>query len=162
MELRTLLLSGEYQWEGNPPATPEDLASLEAAFPVPLPTDYLSLLQLSDGGEAELSGYPEYVRIWPAMQSINLNDGYLVSHWLPGFIGFGDDGSEEMVGFDTRLGEPYPVCAVPVAPMEWKTAMGKVMDFGAFISQLLPREQDAEQTAAGDGIPPSGMAAPEQ
>jgi hypothetical protein len=138
LDLKSLLLSGKYKWAGNPPATPEDIAALEAEFLVPLPTDYLSLLRLSDGGEAELSGYPDYVRIWPALTSINFNDGYQVSHWLPGFIGFGDDGGLEMVGFDTRHGEPYPVCAIPFAPMEWNAAMGQVTDFNAFIRQLLP------------------------
>ena len=144
MDIRSLILSGGFQWEGNPPAVPDDIAALEAAFPVPLPTDYLSLLRVSDGGEAELSGYPTYVRIWPALKSINYNDGYQVSHWLLGFIGIGDNGGPDMVGFDTRQGEPYPVCSVPFAPMEWEAAMGRVPDFGAFISQLLPRESDAE------------------
>jgi SMI1 / KNR4 family (SUKH-1) len=139
MNLRSLLLSGDYQWEGNPPATAEDIAALEAAFPVPLPTEYLSLLRFSDGGEAKLSGYPTYVRIWTALQSINFNDGYQVSHWLPGFIGFGDNGGPDMVGFDTREGEPYPVCSVPFAPIEWESAVGRISDFREFISQLKPK-----------------------
>jgi hypothetical protein len=151
VDLRSLLLGGDYQWEGNPPATPEDIAALEAAFPVPLPADYLALLRLSDGGEAGLSGYPTYVRLWPALKVIDHNEGYQVSHWLPGFIGFGDNGGPDMVGFDTRHGEPYPVCSVMFAPMEWEGAMGQVADFRAFISQLLPRERGAKSGDAANG-----------
>jgi hypothetical protein len=142
VELRSLLLSGRYKWEGNLPAKPEDIATLEAAFPVPLPTDYLSLLRLSDGGDAELSGYPCYVRIWFALKPVDFSDGYQVSRWLPGFIGLGDNCGPDMVGFDTRRGEPYSVCAIPFAPMEWSAAMGQITDFNAFIRQLVPIAED--------------------
>ena len=103
-----------------------------------LPSEYLVLLRLSDGGEGEFDGYPGYVRVWSALSAINFNDGYQVQHWLPGFVGFGDDGGDQMVGFDTRNGEPYTVSAIPCAPMRWTLAMGTVADFGAFIRQLLP------------------------
>ena len=137
MDLRALILGGAHQWSGNPPATEEDIAALIAATSVPLPSEYLDLLRLSDGGHAELSGYPSYVRIWSARQAIDNNEGYEVARWLPGFVGFGDNGGPDMVGFDTRAGPPYPVCAVLFAPMEWEAAMGRVADFPTFIQQLL-------------------------
>jgi hypothetical protein len=140
LDLETLLLAGGHRWDGNPPAAEQDLAALIAASPVPLPSEYLALLRLSDGGSASLAGYPSYVRVWPAQTAIEYNRDYEVQHWLPGFVGFGDNGGPDMVGFDTRQGEPYPVCAVPFAPMEWEAAMGRVSDFGAFIRQLLPVE----------------------
>jgi hypothetical protein len=89
---------------------------------------------------ARTSGYPGYVRIWPAQTAIEYNREYEVQRWLPGFVGFGDNGGPDMVGFDTRRGEPYPVCAVPFAPMVWEDALGEVADFGAFIRLLLPIE----------------------
>lgn len=140
MELRLLLLDGGHKWAGNPPASEEDLAVLIAESPVPLPAEYLALLRLSDGGDAAMSGYPTYVRIWPARTAIEYNRDYEVQRWLPGFVGIGDNGGSDMVGFDSRRGEPYPVCAVPFAPMEWEAAMGQVPDFGTFIRQLLPIE----------------------
>ena len=140
MDIRTLLLGGGHQWDVQPPATERDLAALVAASPRPLPTEYLALLRLSDGGTAMMAGYPSYVRIWPARGAVEDNRDYEVPRWLPGFVAFGDNGGPDMVGFDTRRGEPYPVCAVPFAPMEWKAAMGIVPDFGAFIRQLLPAE----------------------
>ena len=105
-----------------------------------MPAEYLACLRLSNGGQASLSGFPSYVRIWPARTAIEYNRDYEVQRWLPGFVGFGDNGGGEMVGFDTRQGQPYPVCAVPFAPMEWQAAMGRVPDFAAFIRQLLPLE----------------------
>jgi hypothetical protein len=143
LELRTLLLGGGYKWDGHAPAAEEDIAALVAASPVPLPAEYLALLRLCDGGHASLSGYPSYVRIWPARTAIEYNLDYEVQRWLPGFVGFGDNGGSDMVGFDTRRGEPYPVCAVPYTPMEWEAAMGQEHDFGAFIRQLLPTRGEA-------------------
>jgi SMI1 / KNR4 family (SUKH-1) len=138
MELRNLLLDGGHQWEGNPAATEESVADMIASFAVPLPPEYLALLRLCDGGDAHLSGYPSYVRIWPARTVIEYNQDYQVERWLPGFIGFGDNGGTDMLGFDTRKGPPYRVCAIPFAPMEWEAAMGEMADFSAFIRNLLP------------------------
>ena len=147
MDLRKLLQDGGHQWDGNPPAAEDDIAALVSSCPVPLPSEYLTLLQLSDGGDALLSGYPTYVRIWSARTAIEYNRDYEVQRWLPGFIGFGDNGGPDMVGFDTRSGQPYRVCAIPFAPMEWEAAMGDVSDFTAFIRQLLPREiQDTKRS----------------
>lgn len=141
MQLQALLLNGGHQWVGNPPASEEDIATLVAASPVALPTDYLTLLRLNDGGTAMLGGYPSYVHVWPARTAVEYNRDYEVQKWLPGFVGIGDTGGPDMVGFDTRHGQPYPVCAVPFAPMEWKSALGQVPDFGTFIGQLLPVEE---------------------
>ena len=152
MELRTLLLGGGHQWDGNPPATEEDVAALVAASPVPLPAAYLALLRLSDGGSASLSNYPGDVRIWSARTAVDYNDGYEVQRWHPGFIAFGDNEGPDMVGFDIRKGEPYPVCAVSFAPMEWSAALGTVPDFMAFIRQLLPVDvTQPELAATADG-----------
>lgn len=139
MELRILILGGGHQWDGNPPASELDIDALMASSPAPLPAEYLTLLRLSDGGHASLSGYPGYVRVWSAKAAVEYNRGYEVRQWLPGLVGFGDNGGPDMVGFDTRRGEPYPVCTVPFVPMEWAAAMGTVSDFGVFIRQLLPR-----------------------
>ena len=140
MDLRTLILGGGHQWHGNPPASDEDIAELVATSPVPLPTEYLELLRLSDGGHASLSGYPSYVRIWSSQIAIIYNRDYEVQKFAPKFIGFGDNGGPDMVGFDTRQGEPYSVCSIPFVPLELESSMGQVPDFGVFIRQLLPVE----------------------
>jgi hypothetical protein len=148
VELRTLILGGSHQWDGNPPASDEDIAALLAASSAKLPAEYLALLRLSNGGTAMLSGYPSYVRVWPARTAIEYNRDYQVQRWLPRFVGFGDNGGTDMVGFDTRRGEPYSVCAVPFAPMEWDAAMGVVSDFCAFIRQILPAPDPARDAGS--------------
>jgi hypothetical protein len=140
MDLRTIVLGGEHQWVGNPPATPEAVADLVAWSPVRLPSEYLGLLRLSDGGHASLSGYPSYSRIWQARTAVEYNRDYEIQRWLPGFVGFGDDGGPVIVGFDTRRGPPYPVRAVPFSPMEWASAVDVAADFEAFIRRMLSNE----------------------
>jgi hypothetical protein len=139
MDLQTLLISGQYQWDGNPPTPTADMTALIDATSVPLPSAYLELLRLSDGGEAKLSGFPSYVRIWSARMAIDFNNGYEVRQWVPGFIGIGDNGGGEMVGFDTRFGQPYRVCTIPLMPMSWDDAMGDPIDFLTFIQRLVPK-----------------------
>lgn len=149
MDLRTLLLSGDYQYEGDAPAAESSIAALVAATPVSLPCEYVELLRLSDGGEALMMGHPGYVRIWPALKAIENNRDYEVEKWLPGFIGFGDNGGPEMVGFDTRFGPPFRVCSIMFVPMEWEGAMGDVPNFGVFIQQLLKQGQSADPDECG-------------
>jgi SMI1 / KNR4 family (SUKH-1) len=143
MELR-LLLGGGYEWDGNPPAADDALAALVAWSPASLPAEYLELLRLSDGGHATRSDYPTYVRIWPARTAVEYNRDYEVQRWVPGLIGFGDDGGPAIVGFDTRSDPPYPVLAVPFVPMEFESAQRVAADFGQFIRQLVRRESGAE------------------
>ncbi len=137
MDLRSLLLSGKYQWDGNPPTTEQDITALVSSIPIPLPFEYLDLLRLSDGGEAQLCGFPNYVRIWSARLAIDYNQGYEVQQWLPGFVGIGDNGGGEMVGFDTRFGQPYRVCTIPFVPMEWDCLSLDATNFSIFIQRLL-------------------------
>lgn len=134
------LLGGGYQWDGNPPASPEAIAALTYWSPIPLPATYLELLRLSDGGYATRSTYPTYLRIWPARTVVEYNRGYRIQHWVPGLIGFADDGGPCFIGFDTRFGPPYPVLSVPFAPMEFESAEPVASDFEQFLQQWVRRE----------------------
>src|SRR4051812_7238223 len=102
MQLREMLLGGRHQWHGMPPATPEAIGVLAAWSPAPLPPEYLDLLRISDGGEASLSGSPSYLRLWPARTVVESNLDYEVQRWVPGFVGVGDNGGPDIIGFDTR------------------------------------------------------------
>ncbi len=139
MNLQLLLLSGEYRWDANPMAAEADITALVSFCPVVLPSEYLELLRSSDGGDAQRSGYPSYVRFWSARMAIEYNQSYEIERWLPGFVGIGDNGGSELVGFDTRFGQPYRVCTIPFVPMSWDDAVGNSIDFLAFIRQLLPQ-----------------------
>nr|WP_157470172.1 hypothetical protein [Gemmata sp. SH-PL17] len=54
-------------------------------------------------------------------------------------MGFGDDGGEVLIGFDTRHDSPYPIRAVPFTPMEWSSAIDVADDFHEFIGRMLQR-----------------------
>lgn len=139
MNVEHFVLDGGYQWEAAPPATAQAIAALIASTVLPLPATYLQLLRLTNGGEASLACYPSYVRVWSSATVIAYNRDYDIPNQLPGLIGFGDNGGPDLVGFDTRAGQPYPVCAVPFVPMAWADAMLIVPNFDAFLHLLLPR-----------------------
>ena len=84
--------------------------------------------------------YPNYVRVWSAQLAIQYNRDYEVARNVPGFVAFGDNGGPDLVGFDTRGGEPLGVCSIPFFPMEWEHEMGRVTDLWALLEQLLPVE----------------------
>jgi hypothetical protein len=138
LDLADLLTSGRYQWDGHRPAAEDDLARLVAGTPVPLPASYLAFLRRSDGGSGMFSGYPSYVRLWPASTVVDRNDGYGVWASLPGFVAIGDNGGPDMVGFDTRQGDPYSVLSIPFLPMDWAGAIGQAASFETFLARLLP------------------------
>jgi hypothetical protein len=139
--------------DGNLPVSAADLAALAEWSPAPLPAEYVAALRVSDGGHATRSAYPTYLRFWPARTVIEYNRDYEVQRWVPGLIGFGDDGGPTFLAFDTRRGPPYSVVVVPFASMEFAAAEIIAGNFAEFVGQLLPREPDTEPgTAADDGI----------
>ena len=46
------------------------------------------------------------------------NAGYEIEKWLPGFSGFGSSGGGELLAFDLREGEPYPIVMVPFTSLD--------------------------------------------
>jgi hypothetical protein len=69
---------------------------------------------------------------------IDYNDGYQVQEWVPGLIGFGDDGGSSFVAMDTRPGLPYPVVSVPFVPMEFTSIELLAKSFVEFIGEIVP------------------------
>jgi len=134
------LLGGDFGWDGNPPPADDAIELLVSWFPVEPPTEYLDLLRKSDGGTAFRSDYPTYSRLWSADLVPKNNEGYEVQEFAPGFVGFGDDGGEVILGFDTRSGPPYPVLAIPFVPMEFESSQRLAADFAEFIGNLSRRE----------------------
>ena len=51
---------------------------------------------------------------------MELNVRYNVSEFLPGFFGFASNGGGELLAFDIRGQQPYPIAMVPFIPMEAK------------------------------------------
>ena len=94
-----------------------------------LPGSYLAQLAASNGGEGELGVEPGWISFWPAEEVVGLNATYRIAELLPGFFGFGSDGGGELLAFDVRSQEPFPVVMVPFIPMDAEEAVQIVRSF---------------------------------
>ena len=139
MTIRALLTDGKRQWEGKPAADEASIQKLLAWCQLSLPSDYLEMLRVNNGGHAFIEGYPEYVRFWSTETVIEYNVDYEIVTWLPGFIGFADNGGPDFLAFDTRTESPWKIYAIPFAPMEVESAIFVADDFYQLIHRLLPR-----------------------
>jgi hypothetical protein len=105
-------------WRPQPPASDAALSALRNRPSLNLPDGYLQQLANSNGGEGELAVHPGWIALWPAEEVIPLNVGYQIDKWLPGFFGFGSNGGGELLAFDLRDGEPYPIIIVDFVSMD--------------------------------------------
>jgi len=114
---------GSGTWRPAPQANEADLAALREKVPVPLPAAYVAQLAVSNGGEGDLGVDPGWIAIWPVQEVVSSNEEYSISEFLPGFFGFGSNGGGELLAFDLRGGEPYPIVTVPFVPMDLQEAV---------------------------------------
>jgi hypothetical protein len=101
-------------WLTDKPASADALNALRDAVPL-LPAAYLSLLSRGNGGEAELSVSPLVLCIDSAE--------YALEYWqsgtytMTGVFVFGGNGGGELLAFDMRQQEPWPVISFdPIDP----------------------------------------------
>ena len=98
-----------------------------------LPAEYLALLAFSDGAGGMLKVDPGWFQMWLAREVIEMNKGYGVSEFIPGFFGFGSNGSGELLAFDVRTPPPYSIYMIPFIPMEEEEALFVADDFASFL-----------------------------
>jgi hypothetical protein len=113
----------EGTWRAASPSTKSALAALSGAAPIRLPPAYLDQLVSSNGGEGSLGIEPGWISLWSAEVVVALNIEYSIAEFLPGFFGFGSSGGGELLAFDARNAEPYPIVMVPFIPMDPKAAV---------------------------------------
>ncbi len=123
-------------WLPVDPASEVALERLQEKGPLRLPPEYIDQLAASDGGEGDLGVQPGWIVLWPADEVLAHNAGYSVSEFLPGFFGFGSNGGGELLAFDIRGSEPYPIVMVPVIPMEVGEAVRIASSFGELRNQI--------------------------
>jgi SMI1/KNR4 family protein SUKH-1 len=110
-------------WRAASPNIESAVAALSEAAPIRLPKAYLAQLLSSNGGEGSLGIEPGWISLWPAEVVLSLNNDYSIAEFLPGFFGFGSSGGGELLAFDARESEPYPIVMVPFIPMDPKQAV---------------------------------------
>jgi hypothetical protein len=119
-------------WTRQPPAADEAIEELVRTAGIPLPPEYLAFLRETNGGEGELGVQPGWFVMWHAEEVVSFNRDYEVAANAPGLLGFGSSGGGELLAFDTRGGQPYPVVAVPFIGMSAKDALLVAPSFATF------------------------------
>ena len=110
-------------WRPALPAGEAALTALREQAPAPLPAAYFTQLAVSNGCEGDLGVEPGWIAMWPCEEVMSSNAGYSVPEFLPGFFGFGSNGGGELLAFDLRGEEPYPIVMVPFIGMDPKEAV---------------------------------------
>lgn len=118
----------------RPPATDDDIAAFEKASGKVLPSDFVSFLKTTNGGEGFI-GESAYVIFQGIDELMDTNIGYEIEALAPGLLLFGSDGGGEAFGFDTRK-FPYSVVMVPFIVMSWEDALPFGDSFTDFLVRL--------------------------
>lgn len=99
-----LAVSNITGWRGKAGATAAELADLAAASGWPLPDDDLSFLQVSNGGEGELSVPPLWLVLHDAAFVTQGFRDASARAFFPGLRVIGSNGAGEAIAFDLRDG----------------------------------------------------------
>ena len=129
-------------WRPESPAADNVLEVLREQVSVKLPAGYLAQLAASNGGEGDLGVEPGWICFWAAEAVVANNKGYAVAEFLPGFLGFASNGGGELLAFDVRGQEPFPIVVVPLIPMDVRVVVQIARSFDEF-SDLIGKECDA-------------------
>ncbi|HEU4391129.1 MAG TPA: SMI1/KNR4 family protein [Blastocatellia bacterium] len=114
-----LLSQPDRRWQGEPPATEEEIARLVQACDAELPQEYLSLLRYSNGGEGPLALAPLVFVLYRVNDTIGMMADQFYRGEFPAYRFFGGNGGLELLAFDLRNGSPYPIVMIdPIAGSE--------------------------------------------
>jgi hypothetical protein len=112
--IQALLQEVESRWLSHGPAASEqEIGTMASESAIPLPLEYVELLQCVNGGEAELAIDPGWFQLWSTREVGEYNRGYEVSRWHPGFQGFGSSGGGVMFAFKRDAKPESKVFGVP-------------------------------------------------
>lgn len=120
-------------FNGNAPATAEEIALAERTLGQSLPSDFREFLQLTNGGEGMIG--ENYVMLWSAEELGQYNEMYQVKEYTPGLLLFGSDGGGEGYAFDARTSPPA-VVMVPFIGMALEYATHVADSFDKFLIRL--------------------------
>jgi len=100
------------KWKGAAPASEAEIKALEGVLGVSLPSEYVELLRLNNGGEGELALPPLWFQLFDVKWAMTLaaDDSYKAE--FPNIFFFGGNGGLESIGFDMRGKDPWPIVAI--------------------------------------------------
>ena len=111
------------------PATPDVLAALERALP--LPREHIALLTASDGASGWFGS--AFVQLWSARELIANNVAYNVAEFAPDLVLIGSDGGGEAFAVVIATGE---YVSVPFIGMESERRRPLGRGLAAFFENL--------------------------
>jgi hypothetical protein len=98
-----------------------------------LPPEYIEYLHITNGGVGDLGVEPGWFVLWRTEKVVEQNEGYEVRKNVPGFFGIGSNGGGELLAFDARSEQPWPVVMSPFIPMDEAEARQVAPDFESFV-----------------------------
>jgi len=105
----------------SPGASTESLEDLMTRLDHQLPSDYVTLMQITNGAEGPLGS--SYLVIWPVEEVVPLNEANAVAEFAPGLVLFASDGGSKGYGFDTAA-DGLPIVAVDLILTDVVEQMG--------------------------------------
>lgn len=110
--VKQILSDPKREWQGSAPASETQIQELENVLGVSLPSEYIELLRLNNGGEGELTLSPFWFQLFDVESVItNASDDFYKTEF-PGILFFGGNGGLESIGFDMRVKQPWPIVAI--------------------------------------------------
>jgi len=126
------------------PATDASINELVAAATFSLPTGYVALLRLTDGGETFLgkddSDDGSYLVLWPSTDVLALNTEHDIPTYAPSHFAFGTNGGGEIFAFNKRRNDDA-VFMLPSIGLSDDAGMLYCDSFATFLS-LLPESSE--------------------
>jgi hypothetical protein len=124
---------GRNQFRANAPSSEEAVSTLLGALGKPLPGEYLTFLQLTNGGEGFIG--EAYAMLWRCEDLIEYNQSYEVAELAPGFFLIGSNGGGEAYAFNLSSGSPV-LYELPFVGMESQHAKKVTDSFDLFLAGL--------------------------
>jgi len=110
--VKQILSDPDREWEGAAPATETEIRALEHVLGARLPSEYVELLRLNNGGEGELALSPLWFQLFDVESVITRASDEFYKTEFPGIFFFGGNGGLESIGFDMRGTQPWPIVAI--------------------------------------------------
>jgi len=118
-------------------ASPNLLNDLKNAASVELPSEYIELLQFSNGGEWDIEAQPCYFIAYCAEEVADAAKYGEYEEFFSGFVVIGDNGAGEFIALDVRGIKPWPIVALDKTNIDLnETVLLVAPDFESFLCQF--------------------------